>query len=1230
MSQKANPYIAGNPVGNTNAFVGREDVVTAVSRMLRHPEQNAITLFGQRRIGKTSVLQYLLSRLPKEGIYRPIYFDLEDKAALSLGKVLGDLARVIAHELNIPNFSLSNDPVEYFKKTWLPNVLSSLPAKTSLVLLFDEFDVLADPKSNSAIAAFFPYLKELLGLNREKLKFVFVLGRNPADLNSIALSLFKGTSSFRISLLSEENTEKLIRISEAAGSLWWNKDAITKIWEVTKGHPFLTQALCSQVWERAHDVTHAPAFVSAQDVINAIPDTLESSRNTFEWLWGGLGPAERIVASALAQAGPISVDENNLVKILQESGVRIIIRELQNAPQILQDWDLLEPSENGYKFRVELLRQWIVNNRPLKRVQQEIDRVNPRAENLYNLASGYYEEGNAEEAEKLATQALQVNPSHIRANELLAEILIFQSKFEEARTLLERLYEIAPSVARPRLVQAYLAQVKRAPRKDRLALFEKVLKIDSSNSDALDGIKDIIIEQEIGKVRGYEKSGDYTKAINTIEKLAEQYPDLTLDGIPWQQVVADYSSKDELEQNYRKVVAYTTAGQKDLAIKGAVDIIKLDPYYKNITSLLHQNVTGENIELMRIALQEKNKEVSNSTKPNTDNKPQVSTPVGDSLPKVGVNGNNVDLSVDQNDKFNFRNPLRQLQVFIWACLFPSRLQEYVKKTNDAGVTDAGGMVVSILFSLPALLIFVAVGIGTFTPATFTKLNEFPIYFVIPVFFIGLLSKPISNSNNNFKLQLLFSIIAVLAAISGFVALLFSVYGRASGGLILTLVLIVWIASVSVGNMKFKRINISGKEEEIQFAGPLFAVTIVFWGFAVISGLVGFVALRLNSGAIEYFLGIFSCVLLVFFIFIIFIAEKENRKDVWLFLLLGTIVAAIISLFYFYTVDKWTASSLYTSTPNLFLQIVQWFSSSFKNISILIGLNVLALLGFVLVAFASGFLATQISEHTFAVRLSFIFLVIAIIGLIGTLFFNKQLVALIQKDQLFSTASTRLTDNMEMKHINSASFFMGPKDDSSYQVRLSSYWMDATEVTNKMYALCVLENKCSPPSNAKYFAKSEYGEYPVAFVNWTQANTYCTWAGGRLPTEAEWEYAAKGPQSLKFPWGNNWDCNLANSSDATCDEYAGASPVGSFPLGVSPFGLYDMSGNVFEWVHDWYAEFDSNTLKINPTGPDSGDGKVFRGGSMFDGQYALWTYARFTDSASTEFENFGFRCAKSEP
>ena len=227
-------------------------------------------------------------------------------------------------------------------------------------------------------------------------------------------------------------------------------------------------------------------------VDEAILATLESSRNTLRWLWDGLGPAEKVVASALAQAGEKIVTITDLERILRNSGVRILIRELKNAPQLLKDWDILAEVNGGYRFRVELLRQWILEHKPLNRVQEELDYIQPVAENMFKAAQGLYKSNNLSAAEGQLKQSLNLNPSHLRANELLAEILISQSRLEEAQEILETLLDLAPSVARSRLVQVYLQQAKEAADDEiRLTLWEKVIGLDPNDPEAIKGISAI-------------------------------------------------------------------------------------------------------------------------------------------------------------------------------------------------------------------------------------------------------------------------------------------------------------------------------------------------------------------------------------------------------------------------------------------------------------------------------------------------------------------------------------------------------------------------------------------------------------------------------------------------------------------------------------------------------------------------------------------------------------------
>jgi formylglycine-generating enzyme required for sulfatase activity len=215
---------------------------------------------------------------------------------------------------------------------------------------------------------------------------------------------------------------------------------------------------------------------------------------------------------------------------------------------------------------------------------------------------------------------------------------------------------------------------------------------------------------------------------------------------------------------------------------------------------------------------------------------------------------------------------------------------------------------------------------------------------------------------------------------------------------------------------------------------------------------------------------------------------------------------------------------------------------------------------------------------------------------------------------------------------------------AHAVALDGFWIDQTEVTNAQYQRCVEAEACDPPEKSSlytldfYYGNSAYDDYPVIHVDWHQAAAYCEWAGARLPTEAEWEYAARGPQGRTFPWGSEFDGTLLNYCDVNCwlawrgdtfdDGYADTAPVGSFPAGASWCDALDLAGNVWEWVADWYdADYYSCSPSQNPTGPSSGERRVLRGGSWgLEPIYAHSTY-RGTDYPDSTKIYRGIRCVR---
>jgi len=228
-----------------------------------------------------------------------------------------------------------------------------------------------------------------------------------------------------------------------------------------------------------------------------------------------------------------------------------------------------------------------------------------------------------------------------------------------------------------------------------------------------------------------------------------------------------------------------------------------------------------------------------------------------------------------------------------------------------------------------------------------------------------------------------------------------------------------------------------------------------------------------------------------------------------------------------------------------------------------------------------------------------------------------------------------TDNSYVVYVPAGEFDMGkdetdPSDHApAHAVTLGGFWIQQAEVSNAMYALCVSLGVCTPPTHEtgtpNWYTDPEYANAPVVGVDWFQAEAYCEWIDARLPTEAEWEKAARGTTGDPYPWGDaEPGCTLLNFAD--CLAEPAPEVVRTYPLGASPYNLADTAGNVFEWTADWYAEdYYTASPSSNPGGPASGEARVVRGSSYLTSAEDVGIFLRTSQDPETERADLGFRC-----
>ena len=474
MPEKTNPYVAGAPVTDRRMFFGREDVFTWIEHNIGGQfSDNMLVIHGQRRVGKTSVLKQLGNYISDK--YIPVFFDFQGRTHTTLNRFLYRLAREIVrtlsreHDIKVPRPDRGDfeQDAEQFAGPFLSQVREALGDK-NLVLVFDEFDTLEERTARDMLGQYLvPYFSRMVH-GAERLNFIFSIGSSGhklEDMRAEYTDFFRVGLYKRISFLSPPDARRLIA-EPVRGIMDYEEDAIDRIVEITSGHPYFIQLLCHELFARAQrmDDWH----IDLMDVEEVLPDVIERGTVNLKFVWDVATSSERYTLAALAEMGQEATKEEVLA-LLQEHKVRISDEEVGQALLELNARDVLS-KQNG--FTVELLRLWLLENRPLKRVIEELSEKHPVAVRHTQIAEEYREQDQIEGALENYQSALASAPNYIPARLGMADIYQESGRWIEA-------------------VEAY----------------QKVLTIDAASDQAKSGLSETLVAlgdaaREAGDVEG--------------------------------------------------------------------------------------------------------------------------------------------------------------------------------------------------------------------------------------------------------------------------------------------------------------------------------------------------------------------------------------------------------------------------------------------------------------------------------------------------------------------------------------------------------------------------------------------------------------------------------------------------------------------------------------------------------------------------------------------------------